>query len=79
MGRPLGFNNTYALGMKAGRAAMSSGSRRSPTSLRHPGLSFGFSNEFIDRDRRLAEAPGCLSPAAESGSGGSTTTSPIGP
>lgn len=45
---PLGFNNTYALGMTAARAdrlgiATISGLRR------HPELKFGFSNEFMGR------------------------------
>jgi osmoprotectant transport system permease protein len=48
MSRPLGFNNTYAMGMKkemAGRLGI-----RSISDLRkHPDLKFGFSNEFMDR------------------------------
>ncbi|CAI8735773.1 ABC transporter permease/substrate-binding protein [Methylocaldum szegediense] len=48
MSEPLGFNNTYALGMTAGHAgrlgiATISGLRR------HPELKFGFSNEFMGR------------------------------
>lgn len=48
MTRPLGFNNTYAIGMKedvAGELNI-----ESISDLReHPGLLFGFSNEFMDR------------------------------
>lgn len=48
MTRPLGFNNTYAMGMRADRAAALDISTVSD--LRdHPGLSLGFSNEFMDR------------------------------
>jgi osmoprotectant transport system permease protein len=46
--RPLGFNNTYAVGMKAERAA-ALGIRTLSDLRRHPGLRFGFSNEFMDR------------------------------
>jgi osmoprotectant transport system permease protein len=48
MGGPLGFNNTYAIGMReevAERLGI-----RSISDLRdHPELRFGFSNEFMDR------------------------------
>ena len=48
MSRPLGFNDTYAIGMIESVAA-----RLGIASLsdlkRHPGLKFGFSNEFMDR------------------------------
>jgi osmoprotectant transport system permease protein len=48
MSRPLGFNDTYAIGMREDVAA-----RLGIVSLsdlkRHPGLKFGFSNEFMDR------------------------------
>ena len=48
MSRPLGFNDTYAIGMREQVAA-----RLGVTSLsdlrRHPDLKFGFSNEFMDR------------------------------
>jgi osmoprotectant transport system permease protein len=48
MSRPLGFNNTYALGMKeevAARLGM-----RTISDLRgHPELMFGFTSEFMDR------------------------------
>ena len=45
---PLGFNNTYALGMREDRA--SALSVRAISDLhKHPTLKFGFSNEFIDR------------------------------
>lgn len=48
MSHPLGFNNTYALGMKEGRAE-TLGIRTISDLARHPGLQFGFSNEFLDR------------------------------
>jgi osmoprotectant transport system permease protein len=48
MSRPLGFNDTYAIGMREDVA-----SRLGVVSLsdlkRHPNLKFGFSNEFMDR------------------------------
>jgi len=48
MTRPLGFNDSYALGMRedvAGKLGI-----RTITDLRsHPDLRFGFSNEFLDR------------------------------
>ena len=45
---PLGFNNTYALGMRAAHA--DSLSIETIGDLReHPDLTFGFSNEFMDR------------------------------
>jgi osmoprotectant transport system permease protein len=48
MSGPLGFNDTYAIGMREEEAA-----RLGVVSLsdlrRHPGLKFGFSNEFMDR------------------------------
>jgi osmoprotectant transport system permease protein len=48
MSRPLGFNDTYAIGMREDVA-----SRLGLVSLsdlkRHPDLKFGFSNEFMDR------------------------------
>jgi len=48
MSRPLGFNDTYAIGMREATAA-----RLALVSLsdlrRHPGLKFGFSNEFMER------------------------------
>ena len=48
MTHPLGFNDTYALGMTDAAAAKLS--IRTISDLRkHPGLRFGFSNEFIDR------------------------------
>jgi osmoprotectant transport system permease protein len=48
MGRPLGFNNTYALGMREERAA-GLDIRRISDLAAHPGLRLGFSNEFMDR------------------------------
>jgi osmoprotectant transport system permease protein len=46
--RPLGFNNTYALGMREAQAAQLG--IRSVSQLRqHPQLRFGFGNEFMDR------------------------------
>lgn len=48
MSEPLGFNNTYALGMKREKAEELE--IESISDLRnHPELTFGFSNEFIDR------------------------------
>jgi osmoprotectant transport system permease protein len=48
MSRPLGFNNTYAVGMK--RAAAEKLAISAISDLRrHPDLAFGFSNEFMDR------------------------------
>ena len=46
--RPLGFNNTYVLGMRKDRAAQLGLTRISQLGS-HPGLRFGFSNEFIER------------------------------
>jgi osmoprotectant transport system permease protein len=48
MSRPLGFNNTYALGMKE-QAAERLGIRTISDLRRHPGLKFGFTSEFMDR------------------------------
>jgi osmoprotectant transport system permease protein len=48
MGRPLGFNNTYAIGMLPALADRL-GIRRISDLARHPGLRFGFGNEFMDR------------------------------
>jgi len=48
MTRPLGFNNTYIIGMKKKRAAILN--IRSISDLQHhPQLKLGFSNEFMDR------------------------------
>ncbi len=47
-GRPLGFNNTYALGMRKDLAAELSLLRISDLAGR-PELSFGFANEFLNR------------------------------
>ncbi|HIA15103.1 MAG TPA: ABC transporter permease subunit [Nitrospirales bacterium] len=48
MSRPLGFNNTYAIGMKEPRA--NELGITTVSDLRtHPDLRFGFSNEFMDR------------------------------
>ncbi len=44
VGEPLGFNNTYALGMDGGREI-----RTISALAEHPELVFGFSNEFLDR------------------------------
>jgi osmoprotectant transport system permease protein len=46
--RPLGFNDTYALGMKKERAAALGVATISDLG-RHPELKLGFSNEFMDR------------------------------
>jgi osmoprotectant transport system permease protein len=48
LGAPLGFDNTYALGMKENRAERL-GIRRISDLRAHPGLRFGFTNEFLDR------------------------------
>lgn len=46
--RPLGFNNTYAIGMK--KEVAEELDIESISDLRdHPGLRYGFSNEFMDR------------------------------
>jgi len=45
---PLGFNNTYALGMRREQAERL-GVRTISDLRRHPELRFGFSNEFMDR------------------------------
>jgi osmoprotectant transport system permease protein len=49
MSPPLGFNNTYAIGMKEGRAE-ELGVREISDLRNHPGLKFGFTNEFMDRE-----------------------------
>jgi osmoprotectant transport system permease protein len=46
--RPLGFNNTYAIGMRAERAE-SLGIRTISELAEHPELPLGFSSEFLDR------------------------------
>lgn len=48
MTQPLGFNNTYALGMKRAHAERL-GVRRISDLKAHAGLAFGFSSEFMDR------------------------------
>ena len=48
MSRPLGFNDTYAIGMIESVAARLGISTLSDLK-RHPELKFGFSNEFMDR------------------------------
>jgi osmoprotectant transport system permease protein len=48
MSRPLGFSNTYAVGMKEKTAARL-GIRTISDLRRHPGLRLGFSNEFMSR------------------------------
>ena len=45
---PLGFNNTYVLGMRRDRAAQLGITRMSQLAD-HPALRFGFSNEFMQR------------------------------
>jgi osmoprotectant transport system permease protein len=47
-GRPLGFNNTYAIGMKEQRAA-ALGIVRVSDLAQHPELRCGFTSEFMDR------------------------------
>ena len=48
MSRPLGFNDTYAIGMRK-ELADRLGIRRISDLTRHPELRLGFSNEFMDR------------------------------
>ena len=48
MSPSLGFNDTYAIGMKEA-VATSLGIRAISDLARHPELAFGFSNEFMDR------------------------------
>jgi osmoprotectant transport system permease protein len=48
MSRPLGFNNSYAIGMREDRAE-TLGVRTVSDLQRHPNLKFGFSNEFMER------------------------------
>jgi len=48
MTAPLGFNNTYALGMRTAQAD-SLGIETIGDLRAHPNLQFGFSNEFMDR------------------------------
>jgi len=48
MTRPLGFNNTYAIGMKEALAEQLK-LRRISELRNHPGLVLGFGNEFMDR------------------------------
>ena len=48
MGRPLGFNNTYAIGMRKA-VAKRLGIRTMSDLAKHPDLSLGFSEEFMDR------------------------------
>jgi len=46
---PIGFNNTYAVGMQRDRAE-ALGVRTISDLSKHPDLRFGFSNEFMDRE-----------------------------
>ena len=48
MSAPLGFNNTYAIGLVAARARALGVARLSDLRA-HPDLTFGFSNEFMSR------------------------------
>ena len=48
LGPPLGFNNTYALAMRADHATRLNIDTIADLA-RHPDLTFGFSNEFMDR------------------------------
>jgi osmoprotectant transport system substrate-binding protein/osmoprotectant transport system permease protein len=48
MSRPLGFNDTYAVGMRE-QVATRLGAMSLSDLRRHPDLRFGFSNEFMDR------------------------------
>ncbi|MEM8484944.1 MAG: glycine betaine ABC transporter substrate-binding protein [Bacteroidota bacterium] len=47
--RPLGFNNTYAIGMRTDRATQL-GITQISDLINHPELVGGFSNEFMDRE-----------------------------
>jgi len=49
MSRPLGFNNTYAIGMKESLAERL-GIVKISDLRSHPELKFGFTNEFMDRE-----------------------------
>ena len=49
MSRPLGFSNTYAVGMREAVAARL-GIQTISDLRRHPELALGFSNEFMDRE-----------------------------
>jgi osmoprotectant transport system permease protein len=49
MSRPLGFNNTYAIGMNEAKATRLNIKTISDLTS-HPELRFGFSNEFMDRN-----------------------------
>ncbi|MFV1969118.1 MAG: glycine betaine ABC transporter substrate-binding protein, partial [Pirellulaceae bacterium] len=49
MSRPLGYNNTYVLGMLKSRAS-ELGINKISDLRRHPDLVFGFGNEFMDRE-----------------------------
>jgi osmoprotectant transport system permease protein len=49
MSQPLGFNNTYVLGMLKSRAD-ELGIKKISDLLSHPDLVIGFSNEFMDRE-----------------------------
>jgi osmoprotectant transport system permease protein len=49
MSRPLGFSNTYAIGMRED-VATRLGIGTISDLRRHPELAFGFSNEFVDRE-----------------------------
>ena len=48
MTEPLGFNNTYAIGMRRTRAEQL-GIAKISDLRQHPELAFGFSNEFVER------------------------------
>jgi osmoprotectant transport system permease protein len=50
MSKPLGFNNTYAVGMRA-QQADELGIRSISDLRRHPTLRMGFSNEFMKREK----------------------------
>ena len=49
MSQPLGFNNTYALGMKKTKAE-ELGIRTISDLVKHPQLKFGFGNEFMTQE-----------------------------
>jgi osmoprotectant transport system permease protein len=65
MSAPLGFNNTYAIGVRPETAARL-GLRRVSDLASNPGLALGFSNEFMDRAdgwAGLRDAYGLANPA----------------
>ena len=73
---PLGFNNTYVLGMRRERARQL-GIDADVRARAHPELRLGFSNEFLRARRRLARLARALPAAAAGRARPRVTTSPI--